>query len=81
MNCGCHFHNGFVLGRSPEGLAQREMFSEGDLIRSGKGVRLDTQGSVSGLRRDETMLIFNDGVIDEQYRRFLELELSEGECF
>ena len=70
-DCGCHSHNGFQLSRSDEGLAQRKLISAGDLTRSDDGVTLDRSGSVSGLRRDEMMLDFDDELIDNQYRRFL----------
>ena len=33
---------------------------------------LDKVRSVSGSRRDEIKMIFDDGVIDEQHRRFLD---------
>ena len=72
-DCRCHSHNGFLL--SPEGLAQREMFDPGShevgLTRDEECVTLDSQGSVSGSRRDEIKMIFDEGVIDEQHRRFL----------
>ena len=72
-SCGCHSHNGLLL--SPEGLAQREPEFADDpgvgLPRSDYRSILDKVGSVSGARRDEMMLEFDDELIDEQYRRFL----------
>ncbi len=67
--CGCHSHNGFQL--SPEGLAQRELELPGV---DGMALRsyVDKVGSVSGLRRDEDLHVFDDQVLDEQYRRFLD---------
>ena len=67
-DCGCHSHNGFQL--SPEGLAQRE-----DVRLEGVDMELPLQyldkvGSVSGLRRDEEFHVFDDQLIDQQYRRF-----------
>jgi len=78
----CYSHNGFQL--SPEGLAQRELefagFPEVGLTRSEESVTLDSRVSVSGLRRDEIAMEFHEEIIDEQYRRFLELEPDEGGC-
>ena len=70
MTCKCHSHNGFVLGRSPEGLAQRELERAGDLTRSDKGVSLDMVGSVSALVDVEGSHVFDDQLLDNQYRRF-----------
>ncbi len=67
-DCGCHSHNGFLL--SPEGLAQREMFSEGDLTRLDDCVSLDMVGSVSALD-EPSEPIWVDQVIEEQLLRSL----------
>ncbi len=67
-DCGCHSHNGFVS--SPEGLAQRRPESL-ELAGRVASRYLDKVGSVSGLRRDEALNVFDDGLIDEQHRRFL----------
>jgi len=74
--CGCYSHNGFVLVGEQLKL---ELLTEAGaeevgLTQGDNCVRLDYRGSVSGLRRDETPVTFDDGVLDEQYRRFL----SEG---
>ena len=70
-DCRCHSHNGFRLSpsRSMEGLAQREMFSSDVLTRSDEVVTLDKVGSVSGSILSVSH--WDDAVINEQYRRFL----------
>ncbi len=70
--CRCHSHNGFVLGepRSLEGLSIARAEEKG-LTPDVDCVRLDLVGSVSGLRRDETDHVFDDEIVDNQYRRFL----------
>ena len=64
--CGCHSHNGLLL--SPEGLAQREGSCHG-VDSMGLFQYLDTVGSVSALAEAEDLLVFDDVLIDEQYRR------------
>ncbi len=68
--CGCHSHNGMLL--SPEGLAQRERqldaFPEVGLTGDALSVSLDLPGSVSA---SELELIFDDHLLDQQHRRFL----------
>jgi len=64
--CGCHSHNGLLL--SPEGLAPRELESPG-VDAMAPELYLDLDGSVSGLRRDETRWDYE--LLDQQYRRFL----------
>ena len=68
QGCECHSHNGFQL--SPSGLAQQTSL-EG-LAPRGDLAYIDKVVSVSGLRRDETTMIFDDEVIEDQYRRFLD---------
>ena len=63
-----HSRNGFLTERGYE-LAQ-QISLEG-LTPVGDSVRVDIPVSVSGERRDETFLIFDEELIDEQYRRFL----------
>ena len=66
-NCNCHSHDGFLL--SPEGLAQRELSLDVEpevhtrVLGTGKG-------SVSGLVSVEVSHVFDDDLIDQQYRRF-----------
>jgi len=45
---------------------------EGGLTGDEECVRLDTQGSVSGLRRDETSMPFDEDLTDEQFERWLD---------
>ena len=74
MKCSCHSHNGFVLSEQLDlecQIAQQESESEQGLTRSVNDVSIDKSGSVSALRRDGTMLIFDDAVLEEQYRRFI----------
>ena len=82
-DCRCHSHNGFVVGKSPKGLAQRSLEGFDVLEVAERGVDrpviLDRSGSVSGSRRDEIKMIFDEGVIDEQHRRFLDAGCSKGE--
>ncbi len=69
MTCDCRSHNGLLTAKGLVETAQRELEWDGlTYLRSSR--RIDTIGSVSGLRRDETMLIFDDEVIDEQYSRY-----------
>ena len=59
MVCGCITHNGFLTRvgyRKLDGAAQP--------------CEVDKVVSVSGLRRDEQLMIFDDEVLDEQHRRF-----------
>ena len=65
--CGCYAHNGLVL--SPEGLAQREVKLNGvDSMQS--SVYIDSGVSVSGLELERDFHVFDDEIIDSQYRRF-----------
>ena len=66
MKCGCHSHNGMLL--SPEGLAQRELKLPGIDARE-PSLYLDSVGSVSGSIPDQ--VIFEDALLEDQYRRFL----------
>ena len=76
MTCGCRSHGSFLTANGLEEAAQRR---SGSLELAGMVASryLDKVGSVSGLRLDETTMIFDEGVIDEQHRRFLE-QFSEG---
>ena len=69
MTCGCHSHNGFVLRGGQLDLVDSIASAEVKGLTPGEQcVRVDTESSVSGLRRDETV----DSMIDEQHRRFLD---------
>jgi len=63
MVCGCISHNGFLTRAGYRALDRADGLLE-----------VDSTGSVSGLTRHDITMIFDDGVIDEQHRRFLELE-------
>jgi len=69
MKCTCHSHNGFLTSLGLEEAAQRSRQAPGvaDMALS---QYLDRPGSVSGLRRDEINMIFDEELLDEQHRRF-----------
>ena len=69
--CGCNSHNGFLTAKGLEKAAQRDVCIDGVDGMDMFGY-LDSRVSVSAVGRDETMLIFDDEVIENQYRRFLE---------
>ena len=53
-SCSCHSHGGFLLGRSPEGLAQRDLWvDEVDAMAAKRYV--DSMGSVSGLELERDL--------------------------
>ncbi len=63
-----HARNGFLTAKGLEETAQR--FSlEGLASRDDHGY-IDKVVSVSGLRRDEEFHVFDESLIEEQYRRF-----------
>ncbi len=63
--CGCISHDGFLTRRGYELLQNRE-------VDGGEALTyLDKVGSVSAVRRDETMFVFDDVLLDDQHRRFL----------
>ena len=72
MTCRCHSHNGFLTAKGLKETAQQ--FSLESLhLRDGVDSRalneyLDKVGSVSGSIPQE--IIFDDSVVEEQYRRF-----------
>ena len=72
-----HARNGFLTAKGLTEAAQR--FSLEGLAPRVELEYLDIPLSVSGLRRDETHHVFVDELVDEQYRRFLEQESSNGE--
>ena len=73
MTCNCRSHNGFLTAKGLEETAQQ--FSlEGLHLRDGVDSRalntyLDKVVSVSASQRDETSMIFDDEVLDEQFER------------
>ena len=70
MTCDCRSHNGFLTAKGLEETAQRSL--EG-LEAVDVGIPpgyLDKVVSVSGARRDEVVMIFDDEVLDEQFERY-----------
>ncbi len=63
--CGCISHDGFLTRRGYQSLRAPEV------DKAEASLYLDKVGSVSAVRRDEAMVIFDDEVLEEQYRRFL----------
>ncbi len=66
--CGCHSHNGFVLGS--ERTAQREIFRRGVDNVEMFGY-LDKVGSVSALVEGEEFHVFDDQLLENQLARHL----------
>ena len=73
MDCTCRSHNGLLTAEGLAETAQRgqqlDAFPEVGLTRGPEDVILDIEGSVSGARRDETSFVFDDELLDNQYRR------------
>ncbi len=73
VNCSCHSHNGFLTAKGLAEAAQRSLegleLREVGLTRGDECVRLDKSGSVSA--SELLQLHWDDAVINEQYRRFL----------
>ncbi len=69
-SCSCSSHGSFLTAKGLKEAAQR--FSLEGLAPRGELEYVDRSVSVSGSRRDEINMIFDEGVIDEQHRRFLE---------
>ena len=59
--CGCISHSGFLTRAGYRAVDAAAKSSE-----------IDSRVSVSGLRRDETHMIFDEELLDEQHRRFLD---------
>jgi len=78
--CDCSSHNGFLTAKGLEEAEQRrlELPEFQGVDERQLSLYLDSRISVSGARRDETLCIFDDEVIDEQYRRFLDGLSGEG---
>ena len=74
MTCGCNAHNGLLTAKGRTAAEQREfeLDDHPGIAMMPASMYIDSMLSVSGSRRDETVMIFDEGVIDEQYRRFLE---------
>jgi len=67
--CQCASHNGFLTAKGLAEAAQR-LSLEG-LAPRGELEYLDKVGSVSALAEAEEFHVFDDQVLDEQHRRFL----------
>ncbi len=67
--CSCYSHGGFILGPGSSGPAQ-QLSLEGLAPRGVIGY-LDKSGSVSALVEGEGDTHFDDALIEEQYRRFI----------
>jgi len=72
MTCLCRSHGSFLTAKGLEEAAQRELvFAAGcamGLTPDVHAVRLDKSGSVSA--SEPMSFIFDDDVLEEQYRRF-----------
>ena len=73
MNCGCHSHGSFLTAKGLAEAEQRRDASPEALEVDGSqtSLYLDKVGSVSALAEAEAFHVFDHGVIDQQYRRFL----------
>ncbi len=68
--CKCLSHNGFLTAKGLKEAAQREVDVHGvDAMWSAS--YLDRVGSVSALAEAEAFFVFDDQLIENQYRRFL----------
>jgi len=68
-DCSCHSHNGLLTAKGRAAAAQR-LSLEG-LVPRGELEYVDRVDSVSALAEAEGAHVFDDELIDEQYRRFL----------
>ena len=62
--------NGFLTAKGLSETALRSLEGLEVLAVETPFLYLDKVGSVSGLRRDEIDMIFDDGVINEQFERY-----------
>ena len=69
--CQCLSHNGFLTAKGLVEAAQRDVVIDGVAGMDLFGY-IDSRVSVSELRRDETDFFFDDDLIEEQHRRFLD---------
>ncbi len=70
-DCGCLSHNGFLTDRGHAEVAQRSL--EGlELAATDLSRYVDRVGSVSALVEGEGFHVFDDRLLDNQYRRFLD---------
>ncbi len=71
MKCRCLSHNGFLTNRGYAEVAQRGSVSLEGLALFESSCEVDSRVSVSGLRRGEAFHVFDEDLIDQQYRRHL----------
>ncbi len=69
-DCGCYSHGGFLTAKGLEEAAQRERSLPG-VDAMGVSRYVDRVGSVSAMD-DGRDHVFDDALIDQQYRRFLD---------
>ncbi len=70
VSCGCRSHNGFLTAKGLKEAAQREDVRPGvdDVQMS---MYLDRVGSVSAFEPEAEGCVWDEQLIDSQYRRFL----------
>ena len=68
MKCNCRSHGSFLTAKGLKEAAQR--FSLEGLAPRGVPEYVDSMVSVSGLELERNIFVFDDRLIDEQYRRF-----------
>ena len=79
LTCRCLSHNGFLTAYGYEVTAQRSLEGFEVVDRGGADCYLDKVGSVSAMRRDETTMIWDEGVLhDQQQRHFASSYRGEG---
>ena len=67
--CSCRSHGTFLTAKGLEEAAQRSL--EGlEVDGMGSSLYLDKVGSVSGLELERDSHVFDDELLDQQYRRF-----------
>ena len=69
-DCGCRSHNGFLTAKGLEEAAQRSDFRR-VVDAMGNSYYVDKVDSVSGLELERDLHVFDDSLLDSQYRRFL----------
>ena len=69
MSCSCLSHNGFLTAKGLAEAAQREHESL-ELAGVVATRYLDSMVSVSGLEQERNPLVWDDQLLDQQYRRF-----------
>ena len=70
MSCTCSAHGGFLTAKGLQEAAERRGASPEGLAVGTSQLYLDKVASVSGARRDEMIMIFDDEVLDEQFERY-----------